>query len=107
MKTNIISEDKVKELIIKLLNEEKVSRQDYTKVLYKLDDLSNSLNETIKELRKTEDSLPIALRSGVGSKLSSIMKSLTSAQKVIFSIKEKVRQQKKAAFAQQTVEKKD
>jgi hypothetical protein len=103
---NIISEEKIKEILSKILNEEKVSRQEYNRVQFKLDDLSASLNETIKELRKVEDSLPTGLKGAVGGKLSTLMSTLTSSQKTISSVKEKVKNLKRGAFTQQVDEKK-
>jgi hypothetical protein len=104
---NIISEEKIKEILSKILNEEKVSRQEYNRVQFKLDDLSTSLNETIKELRKVEDSLPTGLKGSIGSKLSTLMGTLTSSQKTISSVKEKVKTLKRGAFTQQVDEKKN
>ena len=104
---NIISEEKIKEILSKILNEEKVSRQEYNRVQFKLDDLSASLNETIKELRKVEDSLPTGLKGAVGGKLSTLMSTLTSSQKTISSVKEKVKTLKRGAFTQQVDEKKN
>jgi hypothetical protein len=104
---NIISEEKIKEILSKILNEEKVSRQEYNRVQFKLDDLSASLNETIKELRKVEDSLPTGLKGTIGGKLSTLMSTLTSSQKTISSVKEKVKNLKRGAFTQQVDEKKN
>lgn len=103
---NIISEEKIKEILSKLLNEEKVSRQEYNRVQFKLDELTSSLNETIKELRKVEDSLPTGLRGSIGGKLSTLMSTLTSSQKTISSVKEKVKSLKRSAFTQQVEERK-
>jgi hypothetical protein len=103
----IISEEKIKEILSKILNEEKVSRQEYNRVQFKLDDLSSSLNETIKELRKVEDSLPTGLKGSIGGKLSTLMSTLTTSQKTISSVKEKVKTLKRGAFAQQVDEKKN
>lgn len=104
---NIISEEKIKEILSKILNEEKVSRQEYNRVQFKLDDLSSSLNETIKELRKVEDSLPTGLKGSIGGKLSTLMGTLTTSQKTISSVKEKVKTLKRGAFSQQVEEKKN
>jgi hypothetical protein len=104
---NIISEEKIKEILSKILNEEKVSRQEYNRVQFKLDDLSSSLNETIKELRKVEDSLPTGLKGSIGGKLSTLMSTLTTSQKTISSVKEKVKTLKRGAFSQQVEEKKN
>jgi hypothetical protein len=106
MENKNITEEQIKEVLSKILNEEKVSRDQYTKVRFKLEDLSQSLNETIKELRKVQDSLPLKLKGSIGGKLSTLDSSFSSAQKTISILKEKVRQLKRSEYAQQVVEKK-
>ena len=58
MEKNIISENLVKEAVDKVLFEQisKVSRQDFSRVQFKIEELQNSLGETVKELRKLEHS---------------------------------------------------
>ena len=60
MEKIIISENLIKEALDKILIEQmsKVSRQDFSRVQFKIEELQNSLNETIKEMRKLEDSIP-------------------------------------------------
>lgn len=104
---NIINEEKIKDILSKILNEEKVSRQEYNRIQFKLDDLTSSLNETIKELRKVEDTLPTGLKGSIGGKLTSLMSTLTSSQKTVSSVKEKVKSLKRGAFTQQVEERKN
>ena len=108
MEKNIKTEDYIKNIIAKVLNEEvsKISRQDFGRVQFKIDELQNSLNETIKELRKLDDSIPSGLKSTSNSKLSGISNNLYSAQKILSQLKDKVKQHKKSVYNQQIDEKK-
>ncbi len=106
MEKQFISEEKVKQILNKILNEEKVGRDQYIKMRFKLDDLSQSINECLKELRQAQDSVPTKFKGSIGSKLSSIGNSIEDAQKTISHLKEKIRQLKKAEYRQQVEEKK-
>lgn len=108
MKKNIKSEEYIKNIISELLNEEvsKVSRQDFGRVQFKIEELQNSLNETIKELRKLGDAVPSGLKTTTNSKISGISNNLYSAQKLISQLKDKVKQHKKSVYNQQIDEKK-
>jgi Glu-tRNA(Gln) amidotransferase subunit E-like FAD-binding protein len=100
MENNLITEDKVKEILAKILNEEKVSRNEYSRVQFKLDEISNCLSDTIKEVRKLEDTMPMGLKSPIGGKVSGVMGNLNAAYKSVELLKQKVKQLKKVAFAQ-------
>ena len=104
----VISENQVKEILSTILNEDvsKVRREDYTRTQYKIEELQNSLNETIKELRKLESSLPDGLKTITNGRMSGISSNLYGAQKLISQLKEKVRQHKKSTYIQQVEEKK-
>jgi len=108
MEKNIISEDKIKEVIDRLLNEEtsKVRREDYNRVQFKIDELQNSLNETIKEFRKLEDSIPDGLKKVTDGKISFISTNLSMASKSLIQVKDKIKQHKKNSYQQQVDEKK-
>ena len=108
MNSNIISENEIKNVLSRILNEEtsKVKREDYNRVQYKIEELQNSLSETIKELRKLESSVPSALDTVTKNRLTGISSNLSGAQKLLFNLKEKVRQHKKSTYTQQVEEKK-
>jgi len=108
MEKNIISENLVKEAVDKVLFEQmsKVSRQDFSRVQFKIEELQNSLGETIKELRKLEDSIPSGLKSTSNARISGITVSLSNAQKLLTQLKDKVRQYKKSIYSQSLDEKK-
>lgn len=103
-----ITEEKVKEILDKILNEDisKVNRNEFSRIQFKIDELQNSLNETIKEFRKLDDSIPNGLKPITKSKLSNIGSYLYNSQNLISQLKEKVRNQKRLLFSQQTEEKK-
>jgi len=108
MENKIISENVVKSVIDRILNEEtsKVRRDDFNRVQYKIEELQNSLNETIKEFRKLEDSIPSGLKTVANGRISGISSNLLDAQKLIQQLKEKIKKHKRNMFSQQVDEKK-
>lgn len=108
MESKIISEIKVNEVLQQILSEEtsKVKREDFSRVQFKIEELQNSLNETIKELRKLEDSIPNGLKTICNGRISSVSNNLSNSQKLIVQLKDKVKQYKKSTIAQQVIEKK-
>jgi len=108
MEKNIISENLIKEAVDKVLFEQmsKVSRQDFSRVQFKIEELQNSLGETVKELRKLEDSVPSGLKSASNARISGISVNLSNAQKLLTQLKDKVRQYKKSVYSQSLDEKK-
>lgn len=106
-KTNI-SEELVKNLLSSILNEEvsKVKRDDFSRVQYKIEELQNSLGETVKELRKLQDSIPSGLKTITNGRISGISSSLSNAQKLVVQLKDKVRQHKRTIYQQQVEERK-
>jgi hypothetical protein len=65
MINKILNEEIVIGVIKNILEEEtsKVNRNDYGKVQFKMEELENHLIDTIKELRKVEDSIPDGLKT--------------------------------------------
>lgn len=108
MEKNIISERRVNEVLLQILSEEtsKVKRDDFARVQFKIEELQNSLGETMKEFRKLEDSIPNGLKTISNGRVSSISSNLTNAQKLIAQLKDKVKQYKKSTYSQQIEEKK-
>jgi len=108
MENKIISENVVKSVLDRILNEEtsKVKREDFNRVQYKIEELQNSLNETIKEFRKLEDSIPGGLKTVSNGRVSGISNNLSSAQKLLVQLKDKIRQHKRNTYSQQVDEKK-
>jgi septal ring factor EnvC (AmiA/AmiB activator) len=104
----IISEETVKKLLNNLLSEDtsKVNRQEYNRVQYKIEELQNSLSETIKEFRKLEDSIPEGLKTLSNGRVSTISTNLSNTHKILSQLKEKIKQHKKNSFSQQVDEKK-
>jgi hypothetical protein len=102
MNIDMIKEDDILPLIKNILAEEvsKVSRTEYGKVQFKMDELESQLSETIKELRKLQDSIPDGLKTLTNSRITNISNNLTVAQNTLKVLKNKVREHKK--FANQT-----
>ena len=108
MEKQIITENQVKDILDKVLMEQtsKVSRNEFSRVQFKIEELQNSLNETVKELRKLEDSIPGGLQTLTKSRVSVISSNLINSQKVLSILKDKVRQYKRSLYAQSIEEKK-
>ncbi len=108
MEKQIITENQVKDVLDKVLMEQtsKVSRNEFSRVQYKIEELQNSLNETVKELRKLEDSIPGGLETLTKSRVLMISSNLTNSQKILSILKDKVRQYKRSLYAQSIEEKK-
>ena len=108
MKKQIITENQVKDVLDKVLMEQtsKISRNEFSRVQYKIEELQNSLSETFKELRKLEDSVPNNLKTLTNGRISGISLSLSNAQKLLIQLKEKIKQHKRNLYTQQVEEKK-
>ncbi len=108
MNKNLLSEEMIKDAFYKVISEEtsKVKREDFSRVQYKLEELQNSLNETMKEMRKLEDCIPDGLKTLSNGRLSKISSNLQSTQTLINQLKQKIREHKRAIYAPQTEEKK-
>ena len=108
MSTVILTEEKVKEVLNGILSEQlsKVKREDYARVQFKLEELENSLGETIKEFRKLENSVPEGLKTISNGRISGISSNLSNTHKLISQLKEKIRQHKRNSLTQQVEEKK-
>jgi hypothetical protein len=108
MKNTIITENQVKNVLDRILMEEtsKVSRNEFSRVQFKIEELQNSLNETVRELRKLEDSVPSGLQNLTKSRISMISSNLLNSQKLLVVIKEKIRNYKKSLYSQTIEEKK-
>lgn len=108
MEKKIISEEIVKNTLKMVIQEEtsKVSRQEFNKVQFKIEELQNSLSETIKELRKLEDNVPEGLKTVSKGRISQISNNLMEANKVINQLKDKIRQYKRNLYTQSIEEKK-
>jgi len=108
MEKIIITENQVKNILDKVLMEQtsKVSRNEFSKVQFKIEELQNSLNETVKELRKLEDSIPTGLENLTKSRISMISNNLLNSQKLIAIVKDKIRSYKRSLYSQPIEEKK-
>ena len=108
MKKQIITENQVKDILEKVLMEQtsKVSRNEFSRVQFKIEELQNSLNETVKELRKLEDSIPSGLQTLTKSRVSMISTNLTNSQKLLSIVKDKIRNYKRSLYSQPIEEKK-
>jgi len=108
MEKIVITENQVKNILDKVLMEEtsKVSRNEFSRVQFKIEELQNSLNETVRELRKLEDSVPPGLQNLTKSRISIISSNLTNSQKLLSVVKDKIRNYKRSLYSQPIEEKK-
>ena len=108
MENNILNEDAIKGVLDRVILEQvsKVSRQDFSRVQFKIEELQNSLNETVKELRKLEDSVPSGLKNVTNGRINGISTGLSNSQKLLQQLKDKIRQYKKSLYVQPIQEKK-
>jgi len=104
----MINENQVKDILEKILIEEtsKVSRYDFSKIQFKIDELENSLIETMKELRKLEESMPTGLESLTKGRTNTISTNLSDSHKLIKVLKDKIRTHKRKIYSQSIEEKK-
>jgi len=96
------------EAIRNVLSEEtkKVRREDYNKVQFKLDELESQMNETVKELRKVQDTMPEGLNLLCSGRMRNMSQCLSDAQKNLKQLKEKIREHKKSKYQSTQVEEK-
>ena len=107
MQSNIL-EEQIKNMLNKVLMEEtsKVSRQDFSRVQFKIEELQNSLNESVKDLRKLQDFIPKGLETVTKSRLSQISNNLYNTQKLLSILKDKIRHHKRVVYSSSIDEKK-
>lgn len=103
MKKVIITEEQVKKVLDNILSEEmtRVSRQDFSRVQFKIEELQNSLIETIKEFRKLQESTPSGLKTITDKRMMLISQNLIGAQGNIMKIKDVVKQYKRKIYKPQ------
>jgi hypothetical protein len=102
-----INEEYVLQLVRNVISEEtqKVSRNDYNKIQYKIEELENSLMETLKELRKVNDATPEGLRVISDKRIKSIEGCLNDAHTTIKTLKSKIKDHKRNTFQSNNTEK--
>lgn len=106
MEKIVITEEQVKKVLDNLLAEEvnKVSRQEFSRVQFKIEELQNSLNETLKEFRKLQDTMPNGLKTITNKKMIVISQYLIGSQGNIITLKDGVKKYKRKIYSQQTQE---
>jgi hypothetical protein len=108
MERKTIREQSVLKILNTILSEEtsKVNRNDYNKVQFKMDELEGQLIETIKELRKLQDSIPEGLKTVCNGRVKSISDNLNDSHTLLKVLKNKVKNHKKSSYNQNINEKK-
>jgi len=104
MEKIVITEEQIKKALeTVLINEEisRVSRQDFSRIQFKIEELQNSLNETQKEFMKLQASVPSGLKNATNKRMMSISSYLIGAQGNIGKLKDIVRQYKRRVYTPQ------
>jgi hypothetical protein len=103
MEKIVITEEQVKNILDNVLAEEmnRVSRQDFSRTQFKIEELQNSLNETLKEFRKLQDTMPTGLQTITKKRMMVISQYLIGAQGNIVTLKDGVRKYKRKIYSQQ------
>lgn len=108
MKKIKITEEQVKIVLDRILNEDtsRISRQDFNRIQYKIEELQNSLNDTIREFKKLDESIPIGLKTMTSKKLNIVSSYVYGSKKTLSDLSTKISQLKKSVFNRQIEEKK-
>jgi hypothetical protein len=103
MEKVIVTEEQVKEVLNNILSEQmkRVSRQDFNRTQFKIEELQNSLNETLKEYGKLKSSIPQGLQTPTRSRIQSIGDHLYGVQLDLNKLKVGVFNYKKKTYSQQ------
>jgi len=106
MEKVIITEKQVKLIIDKILNEDKVKREDYNRTQFKIDELESSVKESLKEFRKMNEMIPSSLKPVLNGKVNELSTHLNDALKVLDDMKVKLKKHKTKTYKQPITEKK-
>lgn len=96
-----INEEVIQSFILNVLNEEtkKITRQDYQRAQFKIDELMSSLRESIKEINKLNEQLPIGLRVIAKNKMTKLSSSLEDAKQATYELSAKLKEHKTKSFS--------
>jgi hypothetical protein len=105
----IINETLIKNKIKEILSEEtkKIRREDYNKIQYKLEEFENQLIESIKELRKVNDSMPENLKFLCNNRIKTISENLNNSHNLIKQLKNKIKEHKKISYKSSQIDEKN
>lgn len=97
MEKNQITEEKIREVLSHIIEEEvsKIKREDFARLLYKLDDFERSLVELMREFHKIDNSTPTSLKFICRDKTSLINNNLLMTHKQVIQLKEKIKLKRK------------
>jgi len=92
-----INEELIKNKVKQILSEEtkKIRREDYNKIQFKLEEFENQLIESIKELRKVDDSMPEGLKLLTNARMKNILEHLNNSHNITKQLKNKIKEHKK------------
>lgn len=100
MENIIITEDTIKKILNDVLTEQssKISSKEINRIDFKIDEFLSSLNDTIKEFKQLNESIPNSLLKVTNSKISTISGDLTSIYNNTLVLKQKLSNIKKSFY---------
>jgi hypothetical protein len=104
-----INEAIIRSKIKEILSEEtkKIRREDYNKIQYKIEEFENQLIETVKELRKVNDSMPEGLKLICNNRLKNVTENLNNSHSLIKQLKNKIKEHKKMSYKSNQIDEKN
>ena len=82
--------NKIKEILLE--ETKKIRREEYNKIQFKIEEFENQLVETIKELRKVDDSMPEGLKTLSDGRIKNISENLIKTHNLIKQLKNKIKE---------------
>lgn len=103
----IIDEAQVKDALDKVINEQisKVSREEFTTIKLRINDLQKALNKTLDEMRELEESIPNNLKSITKGRTNKISAYLYNGQYFLNQLKNKLELYRRSTSARNISEK--
>lgn len=97
--------NKIKEILLE--ETKKIRREEYNKIQFKIEEFENQLVETIKELRKVDDSMPEGLKTLSDGRIKNISENLIKTHNLTKQLKNKIREHKKMSHSSNQIEEKN
>lgn len=97
-----IEENNVLGVVKSVLLEEasKVNRNEFNKIQFKIEELESQLMETIKELRKLEDTIPDGLKTITNGRVRTMSSNLSNTHATLKQLRGKLKDYKKSLYQQ-------
>lgn len=97
--------NKIKEILLE--ETKKIRREEYNKIQFKIEEFENQLVETIKELRKVDDSMPEGLKTLSDGRIKNISENLIKTHNLIKQLKNKIKEHKRMSHSSNQIDEKN